>query len=294
MGFLAEAGFDVFTMDLQGYGASPRPRMDNPCNTQPTQWNLLIPNPLSKLEAERCIPSYPFKMAIQSEWDEIDRVVDYIRDLRGVEKVSLISWSRGGPRTGHYAAHHLDKVDKLFMYSPSVYNRTGPSSPPPLPEPGFLMQLGSLANTFRTWDGQVGCENEFRPEIRDAIGSTILDFDPVGRAWGDGTLWRAPLQNTLWGWNATTALRIAAPTLIIRGEFDNQGGGEGLQRNLFADLGTNQKVFVKVACASHNLVWENQHMILFHASEEWLREGMFAKQSTGSYFVDAEGRVHPE
>jgi hypothetical protein len=35
-------------------------------------------------------------------------------------------------------------------------------------------------------------------------------------------------------------------------------------------------------------------MILFHASEEWLREGTFAEQSTGSFVVDAQGRVHPE
>lgn len=290
MAFLARAGFDVFTMDLQGYGASTRPRMDDPCNTQDIQQDLLIPNrPL----LAHCPPSYPFRMAMQSEWDEIDAVVDYIRDLRGVQKVSLISWSRGGPRTGVYAAQHPEKVDKLFLYSPAMYNRTSPSSPPRLPQPGSLMQLGRLANVFLTWDGQIGCENQFRPEIRDAIGTAILDFDPVGSTWGDGTLWRAPLQNTLWGWNATAARQIAAPTLIIRGEFDTQAA-EGLQRDLFADLGTNQKVFVEVACASHQLVWENQHMILFRASEEWLRQGTFAEQSTGAFFVDPEGRVHPE
>jgi hypothetical protein len=63
---------------------------------------------------------------------------------------------------------------------------------------------------------------------------------------------------------------------------------------LFADLITDQKVFVTVQCASHYLVWENQHMVMLRASEEWLREGTFAEQSAGSFFVDTEGHVHPE
>jgi pimeloyl-ACP methyl ester carboxylesterase len=99
MEFLARAGFDVFAMDLQGYGLSPRPRMDDPCNTQPSQQVLLIPHPL----AQPCPPSYPYKMAIQSDWDEIDRVVDFARGFRAVNTVSLVAWSRGGPRAGGYA-----------------------------------------------------------------------------------------------------------------------------------------------------------------------------------------------
>jgi pimeloyl-ACP methyl ester carboxylesterase len=97
----------------------------------------------------------------------------------------------------------------------------------------------------------------------------------------------------LWGWNATFARQIEAPTLIIRGEFDD-GSEETRQRNLFADLGAEDKVFVRVACASHALVWENQHVVLLRASEEWLRDGTFAEQRTGSFFVDTEGQVHEE
>ena len=152
------------------------------------------------------------------------------------------------------------------------------------------MQLGRIPGFYSTWDGQVGCENQFTPEIRSALRTAILESDQLGATWGDGESWRAPLQNTLWGWNAESAQLIETPTLIIRGEFDSQAP-EPPQRDLFADLGTDHKVFVNVACASHYLVWENQHQVLLRASQEWLREGTFDDQPTGSFFVDAQGRV---
>ncbi|MDP6652874.1 MAG: hypothetical protein QGF90_12325 [Gammaproteobacteria bacterium] len=48
----------------------------------------------------------------QADWDELETVVDYIRELRGVEKVSLIGWSAGATRSGGYTARNPDKVDK--------------------------------------------------------------------------------------------------------------------------------------------------------------------------------------
>jgi len=101
---LAKAGFDVFVVDLQGNGRSPISEhgtrdfapMQDPCNVSNfapdfQQPRLLIPNPLSA----PCPPSYPFRLVpSNSEWDELDTVVDYIRALRGVDKVALVSWSR--------------------------------------------------------------------------------------------------------------------------------------------------------------------------------------------------------
>jgi hypothetical protein len=51
MVYLADAGFDVFAADLQGYGSSSRPTvMDEPCNTSAdNQTKYLIPNPLRTL-----------------------------------------------------------------------------------------------------------------------------------------------------------------------------------------------------------------------------------------------------
>jgi len=289
MASLAQAGFDVFAMDFTGYGLSPRPTMDDACNAHPQDQRFLIPNPLP----EPCDPSYPFTLSnMQSDWDEIDMVVDYIRQLRGVERVSLVGWSRAGVRIGGYTARHPEKVEKLFLYAPR-YNRLDPSDPPKvLPEPGVPMRVQPV-DDFAGWDAEVSCENQFTPGIREVMTLSRLEFDPLGSTWGTTGVRRAPFQGTLFGWNPTVARRIEAPTLIIAGDLDRMSGVTH-GRNLYDDLLIDNKVFVHVECASHQLVWENQHMILLRASEEWLRHGTFAGHPDGFFFVDSEGNVHEE
>jgi len=162
--------------------------------------------------------------------------------------------------------------------------------------------LGNWDSNWKDKDGNPEIPEEchpFEPEIRDVIGSSCVESDPLGSTWGSHGVWRAPVQNTLWGWNSTDAGKITAPTLIIRGLRDVQAP-EPPQRLLFADLKAAQKVFVRVACAGHQLLFENQHMTLLRASEKWLRDGTFAGDDRGSYFdhgsyfVDAKGHVTAE
>src|SRR4249920_937407 len=86
MSYLAGAGFDVFAMDMTGYGKSSRPKMDDPCNVRQEKQKTLIPKTLPAA----CKPTYPYELVnSQSESDDIDRVVEYIRKLRGAGKVNL-------------------------------------------------------------------------------------------------------------------------------------------------------------------------------------------------------------
>src|SRR6266576_2645515 len=100
MAYLAAAGFDVFSMDTTGYGRSTRPAaMNDPCNLTPEQQSGFVPG----LIAVRCAPSYPHQLTtIASDWDDVGAVVDYLRSLRHVDRVSLIAWSLGGPRSAGY------------------------------------------------------------------------------------------------------------------------------------------------------------------------------------------------
>src|SRR5690606_1741274 len=135
----AENGYDTFTMEMTGYGASSRPMMSDPCNVSAQQQAILIGTTIP----ERCDPSYPYQLvSSDSETADIHAVVEFIKELRGVEQVTLIGWSGGGIRTGTYAYRHPENVNKMVIWASSNYNRANPSDPPAaLPAPGVPVTI---------------------------------------------------------------------------------------------------------------------------------------------------------
>jgi pimeloyl-ACP methyl ester carboxylesterase len=267
MAYLARAGFDVFSMDTTGYGRSTRPAMMNdPCNLTSAQQSTFVPRFL----AAPCTPSYPHQLTtIASDWEDVGAAVDYVRALRRVDRISLAGWSLGGPRSAGYAAQHPDKIQKLVLLAPA-YNRTAPSGPPAkLPIEGAPMNTQSHDEFTANWDRQVGCADQYDPAASDAVWSKMLESDPVGATWGSGVR-RAP-QTTTWGWNAAMVAQTQIPTLMISGVHDKQVAPERV-RELYADLGSRQKVLIDLACSSHNAMWEKNHALLFRASLEWLTQ----------------------
>ena len=204
-------------------------------------------------------------------------MVDHIRKLRNVQKVSLVAWSLGGPRAGGYAAQHPDKVNRMVLFAPA-YNRTSPAAPPALPNPGAVFNTQSRSEFIANWDRQVGCAEQYDPAVRDAVWSEMLASDPVGATWGTGVR-RAP-STTTWGWNAAMIGGTKIPTMMIAGVNDKQVPPDRV-RAAFDDLGATDKVLVDLACSSHNAMWEKNHLLMFGASLEWLSKGAVGEQKTG-------------
>ena len=283
MRHLAEEGFDTFAMDQTGYGRSPRPMMDDPCNIEPAGQAIVMQNPLPA----PCDPHYSFGLTTaQSDWDEIDTVVNYLRALRGVDRVSLVSYSTfGARRAGGYAAQYPAKVDKLILFA-AGYDPTEPSMPPAdVPQPGVPMELQTRETwTLGRWEASVACENQVDPGIREAIWQSIISFDEFGLVWGppEGVM-RVPAGYSRWGWNKEAAARIKAPTLVIIGEQDYPE----YRGRLYPDLtGIDNKVLLTMACATHFAAWEtSQYKFLHEASREWLTTGMFRGDRQGRYAV---------
>jgi pimeloyl-ACP methyl ester carboxylesterase len=277
MAFLAHAGFDVFSMDTTGYGRSTRPApMNDPCNLAKNSQPAFVPG----LMPAPCPPTYPHQLTtIASDWDDVGAVVDYVRALRHVDKVSLIAWSLGGPRAGGYAALHPEKVQKLILLAPAYNRASSPTPPAALPTDGVPMNTQSRAEFTANWDRQVGCADQYEPAASDAVWSAMLASDPVGATWGPGVR-RAPLTTT-WGWNAAAVGKTQIPTLMVAGAHDKQVPPDRVQ-TLLADLGAPHKVFVDLACSSHNAMWEKNHLLLFRASLEWLTTESVKGTQTGT------------
>jgi pimeloyl-ACP methyl ester carboxylesterase len=268
MAHLASAGFDTFAMDTTGYGRSTRPYpMNDICNLSEAQQQDFIPGVI----AHTCPPTYAFATTtIESDWDDIDAVVDYVRKLRGVDKVHLVAWSLGGPRAAGYTALHPEKVDRLVLLAPA-YGRTRSSTPPEsLPLAGVAFNKQSASDFVANWDRQVGCENQYAQPVKNAVWGAMLDSDPVGATWGTGVR-RAP-ATTVWGWNAEVVAKTRHPMLLVSPVHDKQVPAARV-RELYEDLGAEQKVLLDLGCSSHNAMWEINHELLFDASLQWLRDG---------------------
>jgi pimeloyl-ACP methyl ester carboxylesterase len=181
--------------------------------------------------------------------------------------VSLIAWSLGGPRAGGYTAAHPEKVSKLVVLAPAYSRMTSTNPPAAVPANGAAFNTQSLPEFVANWDRQVGCPNQYDPAASESVWSAMMESDPVGATWGTGVR-RAP-NTTTWGWSTEVVGKMRTPTLIVAGIYDKQVAPERV-RELYADLGSKEKVFIDLGCSSHNAMWEKNHLILFKASLEWL------------------------
>jgi alpha-beta hydrolase superfamily lysophospholipase len=140
------------------------------------------------------------------------------------------------------------------------------------------LNVQSQADFKANWDRQAPCPGQYAPEVSASVWSELLKSDPVGATWGPGVR-RAPNVPS-WGFNAKTAPQLTVPFLMVSGENDKQVAPERV-RQLYAAVGSPRKVFIDLACSSHNAMWEKNHLLLFKASLEWLEQGTVQGQSQG-------------
>ena len=95
MDYIAQQGWDVYLVDVRGYGGSTRP-------------------PEMELPANENKPIVDTAVAVK----DVGSAVDHILQKRGVSKINLIGWSWGTAIMGMYTVEHNDKVNRLVLYAP--------------------------------------------------------------------------------------------------------------------------------------------------------------------------------
>ncbi|MFI1715788.1 alpha/beta hydrolase [Streptomyces litmocidini] len=306
-GALAQAGYDVFMMDLQGSGLSARPEMGDPRNVNPTQQNLLTPRPPGFTPGP---PNYPYQLNDSySDRDELNTVVKFVLDLCQADKVAFVGWSAAAFWMGPYAVQNPGKVESLFLLAP-IFPAKGTSDPPAsLPVPGFPTNLSTKGGLSSPggWGGELHCEGQREDGIVDVVWDALLKSDPVGSVWGgiDGlSRFRSFAR---WGWNETTAkqggvLGGSVPVLIVYGEHDRQANTKPPNPNpelnfsvpaLYDSIAGTHKLMVKLACAGHSVLWEIQHGNVHELSKHWLKQLKVDGKTQGVFDMDVDGNLSP-
>lgn len=254
MDYIAAHGWDVWLVDLRGYGGSTRPpEMDAPAADNP--------------------PIVTTEVAVR----DVGAAVDFILEHRGAAKISLLGWSWGTSTMGAYTAANNEKVDKLVLYAPLWLRNT----------PMLIGGDGPLG-AYRT----VVKESARKRWLTGVPEDKLDDLIPAGwfEAWADAT-WatdpkarasgqlRAPngvIQDVRDYWAAGKsyydAAAIRVPTLIVHAEWD-QDTPSYMARTLFGLLkNAPVKRLVEIGEGTHTVIMEKNRMQLFREVQLFLDE----------------------
>jgi len=257
MEYIASRGYDVYLLDLRGYGKSTRPKeMSEKPETNP--------------------PIVRGDTAVK----DIGTVVDFVLARRNIPRVNLLGWSWGTALMATYTTQNNAKVERLVLYAPSWIRQTA-----------SLVQAGpGPTPAYRTVsrDSALGRWMTGVPEDKKATLIPAGWFD----AWAEATwatdsegakmnppVLRAPngvVQDGLDFFGAGKPYydpgKITVPTLLVLGEWDRDTPPY-MAQTLFPLL-TNSpgKRFVMLAEGTHTIVMEKNRMKLFEAVQSFLDE----------------------
>lgn len=254
MDFIARAGYDVYLVDVRGYGGS----------TRPTTTSEL---------AGRGSPIATLAEAV----DDVDAAVDFIRRRRNVERINLIGWSWGTAIMGRYAATHGDKVDRLVLYAPLWQRRAEPLSTRGV-DVKTPYRLVNVAAVKPRWLAGVAQEKQEQLIPRGWFETWVtatLATDP----WGSRQtppLIRAPngvfveLQTPGEWVPPYDPVAIKAPTLLIKAEWDADTPSYMAQTLFPLLVNAPRKQYVEIGEGTHSIMLERNRMHLFRTVQGFL------------------------
>ena len=257
MDYIAARGYDVYLLDLRGYGKSTRPKeMDEKPEANP---------PLVRGDT-----------AVK----DIGTAVDFILKRRNIPRLDLMGWSWGTTLMATYTTQHAAKVERLVLYAPS-WIRTTPSLVvvPPGPTPAYRMVKREQA--LERW--MTGVPEDKKASLIpagwfDAWADATFASDPVGAKMNPPVL-RAPngvIEDGREYFGAGKPYydpaQITVPTLLIHAEWDRDTPAYMAQTLFPLLVNAPGKRYVQLAEGTHTIVMEKNRMKLFEAVQAFLDE----------------------
>jgi pimeloyl-ACP methyl ester carboxylesterase len=257
MDYIASHGYDVYLLDLRGYGKSTRPKeMDDKPEANPA---------LTRGET-----------AVK----DISAVVDFILARRSIPRLNLLGWSWGTTLMSTYTTQNPQKVERLVLYAPQ-WIRTTPSLVQAGPGPIGAYRSVTREQAQQRWLNGVPEDkkaNLIPAGWFDTWADATWATDPVG-AKANPPVLRAPngtVQDTADYWAAGKAYydpaKITVPVLLVMAEWDRDTPAYMAQTLFPLLVNSPGKRFVQLAEGTHTIVMEKNRMKLFQAVQAFLDE----------------------
>jgi pimeloyl-ACP methyl ester carboxylesterase len=251
MANIAQRGFDVYAVDVRGYGGSTRPAaMDQDPAANP-----------------------PFAVTRDAVRD-VSAAVEFILKRRGVDRLNIIGWSWGTTTMATYAAENPSKVVKLVLFAPVWVTERGPQY-----QGAYRTGTRESVRTQTTAGLPKDRIEEISPSAwYDKWWSVLQSTDPVGAKRTPPVI-RAPNGvfkdlGEYWGAGKPfyDAAAIRAPTLLVLGEWDVTTPPSGAQELLKQLTGSRDRRLLILSEGSHQMALEKNRMHLIHAVQGFLEE----------------------
>jgi pimeloyl-ACP methyl ester carboxylesterase len=230
MSKFAEYGFDVWTMDCEGYGRSTR-----------TQGNSDIATGVEDLKAATEVVA---------------------RETRQ-ERFYFFGESSGALRVGAFAMAHAERVQRLVLVS---FTWTGQGSPTLAKRAESLEFFRSHNRRPRDRDMIRSIFTRDKPGTSDpAVAEALADAELT---FGDSIPTGTYLDMTA-NLPVVDPLKVRVPVLIARGEFDGIATEEDLL-GFFRKLPNPDRQFVMIPGAAHAVGLGTNRQLLWHATRSFL------------------------
>jgi pimeloyl-ACP methyl ester carboxylesterase len=253
MDFLARGGWDVWLVDLRGYGRSTRPpEMDQPPAANPAIVTTDV--------AVRDVAS----------------AVDFILAQRKAPKIALMGWSWGTTIMAGYTVRNPGKVSKLVLYAPQWLRST-----PSLISGEGAYRTVSMDSARDRW--LKGVPEEKKKDLIpegwfEQWAKATFATDPVGSKQSPPVL-RAPngtLRDTKEYWSSGKPYydpaQIKVPVLIAHAEWD-QDLPNPMPREVFSRLtSAPYRRLVEIGEGTHTVIMEKNRDQLFNEVRLFLDE----------------------